>query len=129
MGPDAHAASHGPAHSHGDAPGHATLQGYLTGFGLSVVLTAIPFILVMGGVFSSATVTALLVLGLGIVQIIVHVFYFLHMNSKSENGWLMLAMIFTVVLVLITLSGSLWIMYHLNENMMPPSVQDMRQAP
>jgi len=129
MSPDAHATSHGPAHSHGDAAGHGTRESYLTGFGLSVVLTAIPFILVMGGIFSSTALTAFLVLGLGVVQIIVHTFYFLHMNSKSENGWTMLAMIFTVVLVLITLSGSLWIMYHLNENMMPPSVQDMRQAP
>lgn len=53
------------------------------------------------------------------VQIVVHIKYFLHMNSKSEGGWNMLAMIFTVVIVVIALSGSLWVMYHLNHNMMP----------
>ena len=41
----------------------------------------------------------------------------------------MLALIFTVVLVVITLSGSLWVMYHMNTNMMPMSVHDMRNMP
>lgn len=31
----------------------------------------------------------------------------------------MLAYIFTAVILLITIAGSLWIMYHLNSNMMP----------
>jgi cytochrome o ubiquinol oxidase operon protein cyoD len=41
------------------------------------------------------------------------------MNTKSEGGWTMLALIFTVVLVFIVLSGSLWVMYNLDHNMMP----------
>ena len=45
--------------------------------------------------------------------------YFLHMNAHSEGGWTMMALIFTVVLVVIALAGSLWVMYHLNTNMMP----------
>jgi cytochrome o ubiquinol oxidase operon protein cyoD len=49
----------------------------------------------------------------------VHIIYFLHMNSKAEGGWSMLAMIFTVIVVGITLSGSIWVMFHLNNNMMP----------
>ena len=60
------------------------------------------------------------------VQIVVHMVYFLHMNAKSEGGWTMLALIFTLVLVVITLSGSLWVMYHLNSNMMPAPVHDMQ---
>ena len=48
------------------------------------------------------------------MQIVVHMIYFLHMNAKSEGGWTMLALIFTLVLVVITLSGSMWVMYHLN---------------
>ncbi|MFW2345133.1 MAG: cytochrome o ubiquinol oxidase subunit IV, partial [Brevundimonas mediterranea] len=54
-----------------------------------------------------------------VVQIVVHMIYFLHMNSKSEGGWTMLALIFTIIVVVIALSGSLWVMYHLNTNMMP----------
>ncbi|MGN5484581.1 cytochrome o ubiquinol/quinol oxidase subunit IV, partial [Campylobacter coli] len=66
---------------------------------------------------------------LAAVQIVVHMVFFLHMNSRSEGGWTMLALIFTLVLVVITLSGSLWVMYHLNHNMMPMSVHDMRNMP
>ncbi len=119
---------HGDRH-HGDASGHGTLKGYITGFVLAVILTAIPFWLVMGDVLADAQTTALVIMALAVVQIVVHMVYFLHMNTRSEGGWTMLALIFTVVLVVITLSGSLWVMYHLNHNMMPISVHDMRNMP
>jgi cytochrome o ubiquinol oxidase subunit IV len=41
------------------------------------------------------------------------------MSPRSEGGWTMMALLFTVVLVVIALAGSLWVMYHLNVNMMP----------
>jgi cytochrome o ubiquinol oxidase operon protein cyoD len=107
---------------------HGSLKGYLTGFGLSVLLTAIPFWLVMGKVFQRPGATAAVLLAFAAVQIVVHMIYFLHMNAKSEGGWTLLALIFTLVLVVIALSGSLWVMYHLNENMMP-SMPDMRNMP
>jgi cytochrome o ubiquinol oxidase operon protein cyoD len=53
------------------------------------------------------------------VQVIVHMIYFLHMNSSAEGGWNMMALILTVILVGIVLSGSIWVMYHANANMMP----------
>jgi cytochrome o ubiquinol oxidase operon protein cyoD len=110
---------HDHGHGHGDGAAHGTLKGYLTGFLLSVVLTAIPFWLVMGKVFADRNATTLIVLAFAVVQILVHMVYFLHLNTQSEGGWNMLALIFTVVLVVITLSGSLWVMYHMNANMMP----------
>jgi cytochrome o ubiquinol oxidase operon protein cyoD len=113
---------------HGGAS-HGSYAGYITGFLLSVVLTAIPFWLVMGNVFADSRVTAFAIMALAVVQIVVHMVYFLHMNTRSEGGWNMLALIFTVVLVVITLSGSLWVMYHLNSNMMPMSHEDMRNMP
>ncbi len=112
------ASHHDNAHDHDDAP-HATLRGYLTGFVLSIVLTAIPFWLVMGKVFASSTLTAAVLIAFAVVQIVVHMIYFLHMDAKSEGGWNLLALIFTLVLVVITLAGSIWVMYHLNVNMMP----------
>jgi cytochrome o ubiquinol oxidase operon protein cyoD len=113
--------AHTPDHGHDDHAAHGSLKGYLTGFGLSILLTAIPFWVVMGDVFRSTTTAAVVVLVFGVVQIYVHMIYFLHMNSKAEQGWTMLSMIFTVVLVLITLGGSFWVMFHLNSNMMPMS--------
>ena len=125
---DSHAhADHGHDDHDSGAP-HSTFKGYMTGFVLAVILTAIPFWLVMGKVIGSSTITAIVILAIGVVQIVVHMIYFLHMNGKAEGGWTMLALLFTLVLVVITLSGSLWVMYHLNHNMMP-SVHDMRNMP
>jgi cytochrome o ubiquinol oxidase operon protein cyoD len=45
--------------------------------------------------------------------------YFLHINRRAEGGWSIMALLFTVVLVLIALSGSMWVMYHMNANRMP----------
>jgi cytochrome o ubiquinol oxidase operon protein cyoD len=115
--------------NHETAASHSTLKGYATGFVLAVILTAIPFWLVMDKVFDKSSTTALVVLAIAAVQIVVHMIYFLHMNTKSEGGWTMLALIFTLVLVVITLSGSLWVMFHLNHNMMPVSIHEMKNMP
>lgn len=98
---------------------HATLKGYLTGFGLSVVLTVIPFWLVLGDVLDNAALAIFYVIALGAVQMIVHMVYFLHMNTASEQGWIVMSAAFTIMLVVIAISGSIWIMFHLDHNMMP----------
>jgi len=111
-------------HSHG----HASFKGYITGFVLAVILTAIPFWLVMNGVIENKQVTAIVIMAFAVVQIVVHMVYFLHMNTTSEGGWSILAMMFTIILVVIVLTGSLWVMYHLNTNMMP-GLHDMSEMP
>lgn len=104
---------------HGDVGPHSSLRDYTIGFVLSVILTAIPFWLVMAKVISDRN-TAVLVLGaFAVVQILVHMVYFLHMNGKVEGGWTMLSTIFTVVFVAIAIAGTLWVMFHMNANMMP----------
>jgi cytochrome o ubiquinol oxidase operon protein cyoD len=120
---DPHVEPHG---SHGDdhAP-HGSLRGYVTGFLLSVVLTAIPFWLVMNDVLGNGTLTAIVIMAFAAVQIVVHMVYFLHMNGRSEGGWNMMGLIFTIVIVVIVLAGSLWVMYHLNTNMMPTDMHRM----
>lgn len=110
-------------HAHGDTHGHGSRRGYLLGFALSAVLTAVPFWLVMTGTLADAQATSLVVVGLAVAQILVHTFFFLHLNTRSEGGWTLLAYVFTAVIVVITIAGSLWIMYHLNSNMMPMGEQ------
>jgi len=129
--PTAHADPHAV-----DATPHAgSLREYVTGFLLAVLLTAIPFWLVMAHAFARSGTTAAVILGLAAVQIVIHMVYFLHMDTRSEGGWTLLALLFTVMLVVIALSGSLWVMYHLNDNMMPSSMHgmgnmhDMRNMP
>ena len=108
---------------------HITVGGYMTGFVLSVILTAIPFWLVMGKVFANPTVTTFVILGFAMAQIYVHMVFFLHMTSKAEGGWTWMSLIFTLLLVVITLSGSLWVMYHLKTNMTLPTAEAMRYVP
>ena len=108
------------SHGHGDmAHGEISLSGYLTGFVLSVVLTAVPFYLVMTGLLGDKQSTALVITAFAAVQIVVHMIFFLHMNTSSEGGWTMMALIFTIIMVVIAMTGSLWVMHHLNVNMMP----------
>ena len=99
------------------------------GFVLSVVLTAIPFWLVMGNVLNDTLRTSIVIMALAAVQIVVHMIYFLHMNTKSEGGWTFLALLFTLTLVVITLVGSIWVMYHMDQNMMPMSPHEALQRP
>ena len=106
------------AHEHAAQP-HGTLRGYMTGFALSVNLTAIPFWLVMGEGLENKQLTAFIIVAFAAIQMIVHMVYFLHMSSKAEEGWTMVSLIFTLILVVITLAGSLWVMHHLDSNMMP----------
>jgi len=120
-----HAEGHG--HAHGGAA-HGSFKGYLIGFVLSVILTAIPFWLVMSGAIDNKQATAIVIMAFAVVQIVVHMVFFLHMNTASEGGWSMLALIFTLILVVIVLTGSLWVMYHLNANMMP-GLHEMREMP
>ena len=98
--------------------GHGTKRSYLIGFILSVVLTAVPFWLVMTGVLTPAA-TAITVIAMAVVQILVHTICFLHVNTRAEGGWTLIAYVFTAVLLVIMIAGSVWIMYHLNTNMMP----------
>lgn len=104
---------------HGEEAPHATFSGYMIGFMASVFLTAVPFILVVGNVFESMNTTVIIILAFALVQILVHMVFFLHMDFQSQAGWNMLSLIFTAVLVFIVLAGSLWVMYNMNVNMMP----------
>jgi cytochrome o ubiquinol oxidase operon protein cyoD len=124
---DAHSAA--PGHAHDASPSHGTRRGYLIGFGLSALLTAVPFWLVITGTLQSAQAAAIWVVGLAFVQIIVHTLFFLHVNTRAESGWTLLALIFTVVIVTIVISGSLWIMYHLANNMMPMAPGSLPSTP
>lgn len=106
-------------HAHGDTHGHGSRGGYLIGFALSALLTATPFWLVMAGVLASAQAAMLIVVALAFMQIVVHTVFFLHVTTRAEGGWTLMALMFTAVMVTIVISGSLWIMFHLNSNMMP----------
>ena len=116
---DPHATAEAHPDDHAPAFPHGSIRDYVTGFVLSVILTAIPFFLVMSGLAGSGRLTAFLVLGCAVIQIIVHMIYFLHMNLKNEAGWTMISLVFTIVVLVIAVIGTIWVMYHMDANMMP----------
>ena len=95
--------------------------GLNIGFLLAVILTLIPFGLVMTDAFEDTVSTALIIMGLGVLQIIVHMVYFLQMNRRAEGSWVLPALIVTVLLVAILLVGTLWGMALPDGNAVPGS--------
>src|ERR1700676_3548086 len=105
-------------HDANDRAGRGSLGSYITGLVLAVALTAVPFWMVMGG--SMSVPTALVgVAAAAVVQILVHLVFFLHMNGSSGQRWNIVAVLFAVLMVVILVGGSFWIMNHLYHNMMP----------
>jgi cytochrome o ubiquinol oxidase operon protein cyoD len=117
-----------PHSEHDDVGYHATLKGYVTGFVLAVILSAIPFWLVMTKALPPET-SKFVVLGFAAVQVVVHMVFFLHLDGRTEGGWSVLATLFTVIVVAIMLAGSIWVMHNMNANMMPVDPQAMRNMP
>jgi cytochrome o ubiquinol oxidase operon protein cyoD len=107
--------SQAPINSTGMSRGSIT--SYLTGFILALILTAIPFVLVMSGAWSS-TATIFAIFSAGIVQILVHLHYFLHLDTTSAARWNLLALMFTFLIMILFVGGTLWIMWTLNYRMM-----------
>jgi cytochrome o ubiquinol oxidase operon protein cyoD len=91
---------------------------YSIGLALAVVLTAMSFwvantsLLWVGGVSLGLTVLA-------IAQMGVHLVFFLHVTTGPDNTNNVMALAFGVLIVFLLLAGSLWIMAHMNHNMMP----------
>ena len=98
-------------------------RSYLIGFVLSVLLTAVPFWIVLGDVYINVSLALTIIFGFGATQIMVQVYYFLHVTVQAEAGWQAMAMVFTAILLVIILAGSIWVMTHLQDNMMPAHEQ------
>ena len=96
------------------APTHRT---YITGFILALILTAIPFALVLSGLLSP-TVTLSMIVIAAIVQVLVHLTFFLHLNFASTPRENLLALAFAAILIFIMVGGSIWIMFDLHMRMM-----------
>ncbi len=94
---------------------------YVVGFLLSLALSFMSFFIIVKGIVSSY-LALLTIIILGVIQLLVQVFFFLHLPIKRKPYWNVLVFFFTLIIVSFLVIGSLWIMYHLNMNMMgmPP---------
>jgi cytochrome o ubiquinol oxidase operon protein cyoD len=95
---------------------HPGRGSYVVGFILAVILTAIPFYLVANPAMSPAN-TMYVIAAAAVLQILVHLRFFLHINFITTPRENLLALAFTAVLLVIMLGGSLWIMIDLARRM------------
>ncbi|WED42388.1 cytochrome o ubiquinol oxidase subunit IV [Legionella cardiaca] len=95
---------------------YGTYQSYTIGFVSSLLLTLFSFYLVA----SSALPPKILYIAVGalaIMQLFVQLVFFLHLNTTSKTNWNLLSFLFTLVVVLVLVIGTMWIMYNLYANM------------
>jgi cytochrome o ubiquinol oxidase operon protein cyoD len=94
------------------------IRGYVLGLALSVLLTAASFYVTGTKLIWPPAIGVALVV-LAIAQIGVHLVFFLHITTAPDNTNNVLALAFGVLIVALIIAGSLWIMDHLDHNMMP----------
>jgi len=107
----------GSSNTHAGGAAHGSVKEYVVGLLLSVVLTVVPFGIIMLDIMSGTPAVAV-ILVCAIAQVMVQLVFFLHMNTSSEQLWNTTSAMFIVVLVAIVIVGSIWIMAHLNHNML-----------
>ncbi|MFB6434804.1 MAG: cytochrome o ubiquinol oxidase subunit IV [Candidatus Malihini olakiniferum] len=96
---------------------HGSVHSYIIGFFISVILTVILFCLTK----VCAAPQSLIMAGMvccAVVQILVHLVYFMHLNSSSEQRWNVVVLVFAILIIAIVVVGSIWIMLSAHHNMM-----------
>ncbi|HEX8590151.1 cytochrome o ubiquinol oxidase subunit IV [Pseudomonas sp.] len=96
---------------------HGSSRSYNIGFILSVILTVIPFALVMYPSLSRSA-TAWLVIIMAVVQIFIHLKYFLHLDTAAEQRWNLVALVFSAIIIVLLVGLSIWIMSSIHHNML-----------
>ena len=94
------------------------IVGYVVGFVLATALTLVSFYIARSTLVWAPSIPIALSV-LAIAQMGVHLVFFLHITSGPDNINNLLALAFGLLIVMLLVFGSLWIMYHLNHNMMP----------
>jgi len=105
------------AHSIDTGAGHGSVRSYVIGFVLSVVLTAAAFGLVMQQMFGP-TESIIAIAVLAFIQILVHLVFFLHMNTSSSQRWNLLSLASAVLVAVILIGGTLWALHNVRAHMM-----------
>lgn len=93
-------------------------KSYLVGFTLAALLTAIPFELIAEHVLSRPD-TLISIVVCAILQVLVHLRYFLHLDFSPKNAWFLVSITFTAIILLIMVGGSFWILLDLDRHMTP----------
>lgn len=96
---------------------HGSVKSYISGFIISLILTIIPFVVVAEHLFSN--LASYVTIGIfAVAQLFVQLVFFMHLSHKSKALWNLNVFLFTFLVVLILVMGSLWIMCNLSYFMM-----------
>lgn len=104
-------------HENNHGSGHGSLSSYILGFIFSIVMTLIPYYVVVNHTFSNEIIYIVISL-FAVLQLLVQLVFFLHLGSESKPRWNLTVFLFILLIVGILVVGSLWIMYNLDYNMM-----------
>jgi cytochrome o ubiquinol oxidase subunit IV len=92
--------------------------GYVVGLGLAILFTATSFFVAGTDLVWQPSIPVAIIV-LAIAQMGIHLVFFLHITTGADNANNVLALAFGLLIVFLVIGGSLWIMSHLNANMMP----------
>ena len=95
---------------------------YIIGFVLAVGLTILAYLTVTQHWLAGSTLVFGL-MGLAVIQFVVQLIFFLHIGQESRPRWNLAVFLFTLLVLMIIVFGSLWIMYNLNYGMNMSSEQ------
>jgi cytochrome o ubiquinol oxidase subunit IV len=96
------------------------IRSYVLGLVLSIVLTAAAFWALGSHVIYGPGIMMAIVV-LAVAQMGIHLVFFLHLTTAPDNLNNALALAFGVLIVGLIVFGSVWVMNHLNHNMLPMS--------
>ena len=96
----------------------ANFLSYTAGLALAILLTIVSFVVSQTHLLWPPGIPVGLLV-LAFAQIGVHLVFFLHLGSGSDNTNNILALAFGVLIVFLIIAGSIWITTNLYENMMP----------
>ncbi len=97
---------------------HGTIRSYVIGFLLSLAFTALPYYMVVNKTLSSSPLLAVII-GIAVVQMIVQIFFFLHLGRGPKPLYNVAFFVSTVGIILVVVGGSIFIMNNLQYNMTP----------
>lgn len=97
---------------------HVTFKSYVLGFILSIVLTSASYLCVVKKGFTGLTLHMAIV-GFAVIQMIAQLIFFLHLGKGAKLKWNLVLFFYMILALVIFVFGSLWIMYNLDERVMP----------
>lgn len=88
---------------------HGSLKSYVIGFVLSLVLTAIPLLVVLND-WLEGTAAVIVLLGAAVLQFVVQLVFFMHLREEEKPRYNLMVLLLGITILVFIVGGSIWIM-------------------